>query len=141
MKIPRAVRNKNPGNIERNDIRWLGMSDDQRNDDRYVVFDSVVYGVRAMAKVLLTYQSEYHLKTVRAMIERYAPPSENDTESYSRHVAAHMGVGVTQTVQLKDESERLYLMVEAMISVESGNYQPLSEAIIFEGIDMALEVQ
>lgn len=134
--IPRGIRNKNPGNIERNDIQWLGMSDDQRNDHRFVVFDSIAYGIRAMAKILLTYQSKHHLKTVRAMIERWAPPSENDTKAYARHVAAHMGVGVIQEINLR-EDERLFLMVDAMIAFENSASR-LPEAIVFEGIDMAL---
>lgn len=30
--LPRGIRNRNPGNIERESDRWLGMSADQSSD-------------------------------------------------------------------------------------------------------------
>lgn len=137
MVIPRGISNNNPGNIERNNIEWDGMSDDQRGDDRFCVFDTAEYGIRALCRVLLTYQRKHHLKTVRAMMERWAPPHENDTEAYIRHVAAHMGVGPTQEVQLEDGLFRMGLMAEAIIKHENGE-QPYEEETILAGARMAL---
>ena len=54
----RGIRNNNPGNIDRNATKWQGMADKQ-DDPRFIVFTSPQYGIRAMARVLLTYQSKY----------------------------------------------------------------------------------
>lgn len=137
MNIPRGIRNNNPGNIERNNIQWDGMSDDQRADDRFCIFDTAEYGIRALCRVLLTYQRKHHLKTVRAMIERWAPPHENDTEAYIRHVAGHMGIGPTQTIQLEDGIFQMSMMAEAIIQHENGE-QPYDEETILTGARMAL---
>lgn len=43
--------------------------------------------------LLHTYQKRYGLQTIRQMISRYAPPSENDTELYINNVSARSGIG------------------------------------------------
>lgn len=135
--LPRGIRNNNPGNIERNATAWDGLADDQRADERFCVFDSAEYGIRALCKILLTYQRKYGLKTVKAMIERWAPPVENDTDAYVARVAEFMSVGAYQEIHLKDNSIQLALMAEAIIGHENGQ-QPYDEATIFAAVDMAL---
>jgi hypothetical protein len=78
----RGLRNNNPGNIDRNTIKWQGMADDQSSDPRFVVFKAPVFGIRALAKTLLAYQNQHGCKTIRQIINRWAPPSENKTEAY-----------------------------------------------------------
>jgi hypothetical protein len=43
----------NPGNIEANGTPWHGEADVQPNS-KYVAFSDPVYGIRALAKTLLT---------------------------------------------------------------------------------------
>lgn len=47
------------------------------------------YGVRAICKCLQTYQTKYHLQTIEQLIERWAPPSENNTKAYINNVSSH----------------------------------------------------
>lgn len=58
-KVPRGIRNNNPGNIThnvtRNVARWWGQSLTQ-NDKHFVEFVDPVWGIRAIAKTLMTYQ-------------------------------------------------------------------------------------
>lgn len=132
----RGLRNRNPGNIVKGDD-WLGLSDDQRGDDRFCVFEHEIFGIRALCKILLNYQKAHGLKTVRAMIERWAPPSENDTVAYVDDVARKMQVGPRQEVRLADDVVLLHRMAEAIIMHENGQ-QPYSDEMIAAGVALAL---
>lgn len=115
---PRGVRNNNPGNIRRSDIRWDGMSATQA-DNNFVCFTAPVWGLRALMKTLLTYQRKHGLKTVEAMINRWAPPLENKTAHYVWHVARAMGVSHRSSVDLR-QPEVLVRMARAIVAHENG---------------------
>lgn len=132
---PRGIRNNNPGNIDRNTTRWDGMAADQ-SDPRFVVFDSPEYGIRALAKVLLSYQRKHGLDTVSKIINRWAPPSENDTGAYAAHVAARVGVGPDDRVSLEDEAVLTALAV-SIIAHENANFG-YQDHIVQAGISLAL---
>lgn len=83
------MRNNNPGNIRHSNGRWLGQSEIQL-DPAFVTFDNMSYGVRALGKLLQTYQSKYKLNTVTQIIGRWAPPNENNTAAYVKAVQAVM---------------------------------------------------
>ncbi len=96
IQSPRGIRNFNPGNIRHaKGTRWQGMSANQ-NDSAFVQFTGPQWGIRAIARTLITYQDKHALRTIRQIISRWAPPSENNTESYIRQVAARVGVAPTR---------------------------------------------
>lgn len=117
---PRGYRNHNPGNIDRTKERWLGMSADQSGDARFAVFDSPEYGIRALLRTLITYYDRHGLKTVRGVINRWAPPVENNTGAYVGHVAAALGVGPDDEIDTHDRDTCLAL-ARAIIRHELGN--------------------
>lgn len=132
----RGERNNNPGNIRPAGYTWLGQSGiDSGTMGSYVIFSSPVYGIRAIAKDLLTKYGR-GLNTVRLIISAYAPPSENPTESYIGAVSASLGVMSTTVLNLRDPST-LTKFVYAIIKHENGRviYSP---AQIAEGVGMAL---
>jgi len=134
-KLPRGIANCNPGNIDRNSIKWQGMAADQSQDSRFVVFTSPEYGIRALGKLLLTYQSKYRLRTVRGIINRWAPPGENDTGAYVEAVAKAVGVDPNATIDL-DTMAVMLPMVKAIIAHENGK-QPYADAVLVAGLRMA----
>lgn len=115
---PRGIRNNNPGNLRRSRIRWDGMSALQK-DDEFVCFTAPVWGVRALMKTLLTYQRKHGLKTIEAMINRWAPPLENKTAHYVWHVARCLGVSHRAPVDLT-RPDMLVRMARAIIRHENG---------------------
>jgi hypothetical protein len=133
--LPRGIRNHNPGNLVRDGTNWKGLSADQTADSRFCVFKEPVWGVRALAKVLLTYRNKHGLKTVAQIISRYAPPVENDTDAYVGAVARALGVSVDDALEL-DEAV-LIQMVKAIIRHENG-HQPYSDSVVVEAVRMAL---
>lgn len=113
-KLPRGVRNFNPGNIELGDP-WQGMRAKQ-TDGRFAQFETPAFGIRAIARTLITYQDKHGIRTVTAAINRWAPPVENDTGSYVRAVQRAVGG------DLVDMHDYQYLrpLVEAIIKHENG---------------------
>lgn len=114
---PRGLRNNNPGNLFYNPHNaWEGQIG---HDERFVRFARMADGVRAMAVVLLNYQAKHMLDTVRRIITRWAPPNENDTATYVRRVAAALGVGADDRIDLSDR-KTLTLLVWAICTYENG---------------------
>lgn len=129
--LPRGIRNKNPGNL-RPGSPWVGALGD--DGDGYLIFDTPENGIRALAKNLLTYYRRHGLDTVAGIINRWAPPSENNTGSYVRAVAAALGVPPDAKINVPAQLEPLTV---AIIRHENG-LQPYSTGTIGEGIRRAL---
>lgn len=115
----RGYRNNNPLNIvysAKND--WAGQIVPS-TDSRFAQFVNMAYGYRAAFRTLRTYINSYGANTLRKIIERWAPPSENDTNSYLTTVANYSGVVPDAT--LSETDTRLKKVVEAMSIVENGS--------------------
>ena len=128
----RGIRNNNPGNIRHGGSQWQGMSA-QQTDPEYVQFDDPAYGIRALALLLKNYQARYGLNTVRGIIDRWAPPSENLTGAYIAHVAKRLGVTPDQPINVQ---ERLVPLVESIILHENG-INPYPADLIAKGVSLA----
>lgn len=133
--VKRGIRNKNPGNIDRTGEKWQGMADDQSADPRFIVFKAPEWGIRALAKVLLSYREKHGRRTVRKIIDRWAPPVENNTGAYINAVAADLGVLADDEVDVRQLDVMLPL-VKAIISHENGE-QPYSDAQLKAGLALA----
>ena len=130
--LPRGIRNNNPGNIKNNpNNRWVGLSPCQ-NDKDFCVFISAKYGIRALSIILRNYQSRYGLKTVKDIINRYAPTIENNTNSYVKSVCQFLEITDTTTIDIGEECVMLCLL-KAIIRHENG-IQPYSNEELLEGI-------
>ena len=132
----RGERNRNPGNLERGNILWQGMAHDQ-TDPRFVVFSDAHYGIRALARVLLSYYRKHDLDTCKQIIDRWAPPSENNTGAYVNHVAQCLGVGIDAPLNVEDP-ETLETLTRAIIAHENGRVA-YNDATIIKAVDSALE--
>ena len=116
-KTTRGYRNRNPGNIEHlADNKWQGLADPP-SDGRFCRFTSHEFGLRALAVLLITYQDRHGLRTLRGIINRWAPPTENDTASYVAAVARQMGVGPDDRIDLH-RHDHLRPLLEAIVAHE-----------------------
>ena len=132
--VPRGIRNHNPGNIRRSADPWQGLAKDQ-NDDAFFQFVEPKWGIRALARVLISYQDRHGLRTVRAIISRWAPPVENKTSSYIDHVARRLNVGADDPLDVHDYRV-LRGLVEAITVHENGE-QPYTDAQLDAGLVLA----
>jgi hypothetical protein len=131
---PRGIRNNNPGNIRRSKDPWQGLAEKQ-TDRSFFRFESAIYGIRALARVLITYQDKHQLRTIKSIIGRWAPKSENNTDAYVRSVAKQSGFDANQKLDLH-RFEHLRPVVEAIIWHENGQ-QPYSEAEVIKALVLA----
>jgi len=131
MNQPRGIRNNNPGNIRHGD-QWVGLATEQE-DPSFCSFIKPEYGIRAMGKILVNYQRRYGINTVRGIINRWAPPVENDTDAYVVHVADVVGVDPDEKVVVADVLAKL---IPVIIKHENGQ-MPYSDEQIAKGIEMA----
>ena len=88
-------------------------------DPVFKQFESLAWGYRAVFMLLHTYRVRHGLRTIREMISRWAPPSENHTEAYIRAVSADTGIGPDEALDTFDPA--VMVPVAAAISrVENG---------------------
>lgn len=116
--MSRGLRNNNPGNIRRSRVRYKGEVRPSRDPD-FKEFSTMAYGYRAVFVLLDTYRSRYGLTTIRQMLNRYAPPTENFTEGYVRFVADYSGVMPDEIVDTRSERD-MKPIVAAMSKIENG---------------------
>lgn len=128
---PRGVRNNNPGNIRKSADDWQGLEpDDRQTDPAFFRFTSAHFGIRAMARILLNYQSKRGLNTLRKLIDRWAPPVENNTSSYVNHVAAFAHVDPDAEINLRAPGLLAAIVTGMIIHENGGSFYP---SAIIEG--------
>ena len=144
MKQSRGIRNNNPLNIRHSADKWQGMSEKQ-TDKAFVQFKSMAYGYRAAWLILQSYYHRFYVQskpfTVRNIISRWAPPKENDTESYIRSVLSIAGIGGKENLlppENVDSYYRLNKLLEAMTCLECGiRMNQVNTEAIFCGYKLA----
>ncbi|EPU9415876.1 hypothetical protein ACV0UJ_005298, partial [Escherichia coli] len=106
MKTPRGIRNNNPGNLDKGSP-WQGLVANP-DEPRFCTFKDPVWGIRALAVTLITYHDKRRAKdgtsidTIREVIERWAPPNENNTDAYINEVSKAVGVTADMIIDLHD---------------------------------------
>ena len=124
--LPRGLRNNNPGNIRRNSDVFQG--EKTSSDREFKQFKSMAYGYRAIFKILSNYGKNYHLKTIRQMIGRWAPENENDTGAYVKAVSDYAGIPADDPIDINDR-EQMIRIVAGMSKVENGREADMSDVI------------
>ncbi|CAJ0896055.1 hypothetical protein R77569_04559 [Ralstonia mannitolilytica] len=113
---PRGIRNNNPGNL--NYVGQAGATREAGPNGRFAVFQTAEDGLMALAHQLRLY-AQRGINSVRAIISKFAPPSENDTQSYIESVSKRLGVDSNATLNVNDPRVMQGLM-DAIIKVENG---------------------
>jgi len=144
----RGIRNNNPGNIDFNQTAfdrdpWLGeVGLENLTFPRFTTFATPVDGIRALCKILLTYHHKRKaadgsvIDTVQEIIDRWAPPVENDTDAYVNHVRELLDVETGEEIDV-DDFDTLVILAKSIIKHENG-VQPYYEQVIKTGVRMAL---
>ena len=121
-KRVRGLRNCNPLNIiKTKNTVWLGQIHTDI-EQTFCQFSEMVYGCRAALKLLRTYYTKYDCTTLRRIISRWAPETENNVLAYVRNVSRMTGIGATTPLPpMKQETREIWVnIVLAMATVECG---------------------
>ena len=136
-KISRGIRNNNPGNIRLSNDPWQGLAKVQ-TDKEFFQFKSMAYGIRAIARTLITYQDKYGIRTIKDFVTRYAPEKENDTANYKACVCGISGFSENQILDFH-QYEDLEPVIRGILFIENGasNYPSFKKYDIDAGLKLA----
>lgn len=135
--LPRGIRNNNPGNLVYTSINWQGkLPLPQNTDKHFEQFTELKYGVRAMYRDILNDISKGK-NTIQSLISEYAPPHENNTQSYVNQVAKAVGYAPNERILNVTESFLLELG-KIIVRIENGAVasQYVTESDLQEGISI-----
>ena len=117
--LPRGYRNNNPVNIRISSNKWNGKVS-PNTDGAFEQFIDLVHGYRA-ALILLRGKGYINggINTIRKMITKFAPATENYTDRYIANVSRMTGID-PDTVISRNDRDALTRIVYAMSIVENG---------------------
>lgn len=118
--IPKGIRLCNPCNIRYTPNVWVGEVRPSL-DPQFKQFRSMAYGYRAALLLVRNYVRKYGCDTIKSIVTRWAPPSENSTSAYVKAVCKQMG-GIYDEAYVIDPAneEVMCALVAAMSYVENG---------------------
>lgn len=126
-RLPRGYRNNNPLNIRYNkNNNWQGKIQ-ANTDGAFEQFLTMPYGYRAALYLLRKYIKDYGCNNVGAIINKWAPPSENNTQAYINNVCNIVNeLTGAQTLTpftyvSPTDKDTLCNMAYAMSIIENGN--------------------
>lgn len=120
-----ADRFNNPGNL-----RWAeGYSSENTRSGKFAVFPTLDEGVLAATKQLQIYGAK-GINTVGDIVRKWAPPKENNTAEYIRHVVKTTGFNENQKLNLNDPQVIAKLI--SAISQKEGAGSRVSESTVIQ---------
>ncbi|WP_342741292.1 structural protein [Xenorhabdus japonica] len=108
------------------------MPHDPKIEKRFCRFESEIYGIRALMKLLTNYHKNGY-QTVYRMIDRWAPNVENNTSAYINGVAKALSVDPHQVLNI--DKPTLIALAKSIIRHENGQ-QPYSDDIFTRAFEM-----
>lgn len=133
--VAKGERLHNPGHIRRSNDKWQGL-DPVQKDKAFFTFKGPEWGIRAMATILITYQDKHGYSTIKDIINRWAPPSDNNpTIAYASFVASKAGKSVSTTVNMHKFEDAMPI-IKAMVQFELGS-NPYDDATYEYGLRLA----
>ncbi len=112
--IPRGIGNNNPGKLEFHDQPGAVPED---GPGRFAHFGTMSQGIAALARQLRLYGLRGE-NTIRSIISKYAPSSENDTQGYIDFLSKKMGFSADQPLNLSD-AQTLRSMIRGISDLET----------------------
>jgi len=129
---PIGIRHNNPGNLRPSGDKWRGAIGEERG---FLIFDSPLHGLRAMARNIKSQQRKHGLRTISSMMQKYAPESENDTQAYIEFISKSTGFSAYEQLDLTNNLIVVKLMAP-MIRMENGS-NPYSSELMNQAVQLA----
>lgn len=133
--MTRGYKNNNPLNMRHDNDKWQGEVVPSQ-DAAFKQFKSMAWGYRAAFKLLHNYQKNNGCRILSDFINRWAPPSENNTSAYVSTVAKRAGISDVSQIDTMD-GDTMRAVVSAMSYVENGI--PANEADVAAGWELFMQ--
>ena len=135
--LPRGIRNNNPLNIRRNKDQWQGMKKEQ-TDPSFCQFENLAYGWRAAFRLLTrTYYHAYRLFTIRAIVNKWAPPNENNTRAYVENVSRLTGIAPDEPLGIPSDRPAHWIALGAAMAIQENGITSIDWFAMLRGWEMA----
>ena len=137
MSLPRGIRNNNPLNIRRTGKdQWKELSKTQ-SDRSFCQFETLEWGWRAAFYLLTrTYYHKYRLYTIRGIVSRWAPSSENDTRAYIENVSRLTGISPDEPLGIPSEQPARWMMVGVAMAIQENGTTSIDYFAMLRGWEM-----
>ena len=133
MNLPRGIRNNNPLNIRRGKDQWQGLKV-QQTDAQFCQFESLEYGWRAAFYLLTrTYYHKYRLYTIRMIINKWAPPNENQTARYIENVCRLTGIAPDEPIGIPSVQPARWIAVGRAMAIQECGMEGLDDFAMLRG--------
>ena len=133
--LPRGIRNHNPLNIRRSKDKWKGLRA-QQTDAQFCQFESLEWGWRAAFCLLTrTYYHTYRLFTIRKIIQKWAPPNENNTRAYIDNVSRLTGIGPDEPIGIPSDKPSRWMAVGVAMAIQENGTESLDYFAMLRGWD------
>ena len=135
--LPRGIRNNNPLNIRRSKDQWQGMRREQ-TDPSFCQFENLAYGWRAAFRLLTrTYYHTYRLFTIRAIVNKWAPPNENNTRAYVENVSRLTGIAPDEPLGIPSDKPGRLIALGAAMAIQENGITSIDWFAMLQGWEMA----
>mgnify|MGYP003121828685 CR=1 FL=1 len=113
--VPLGIRQNNPGNIR----PGAGFYGETGQGGGYATFGTEDEGLRALARLMATYDDEYGINTLRGFASRFAPRSDNKLsfDNYVSYLGSTLGLDPDEEFDLKARRADL---IPAVVGFEQG---------------------
>jgi len=115
LSLPRGLRNNNPFNLIKTDIKWNGKLKNS-SDSKFEQFENYFYGLRA-GMIDLRTDIKKGKNTLFDLMHEFAPSSENDTTAYIKRLATATGLSPTDALTF----DAIPVLSMRIIEVENGS--------------------
>jgi hypothetical protein len=129
--LPLGLRNNNPGNLRPSSGAWQGQIGTNQN---FVVFEDISWGIRAFATNFYSSVKKHNTDTIRKYIKRYAPESENDTNTYIKYVSDSVGISADEPIPTDMETLKKILRAQMEVELGKRNADLVTDEDINEGL-------
>ena len=108
-----------------------------QTDGAFVQFKSLDYGWRAAFYLLTrTYYHKYRLYTIRGIVSKWAPESENNTKAYIANVSRLTGINPDEPIGIPSEKPSRWMMVGVAMAIQENGTDSLDYFAMLRGWEM-----
>ena len=106
------IGRNNPFNIRDNKRnKWLGQIGSCKG---FCEFSQMDFGIRAVVIIVMVNYRRFGFKTISSIINRFAPPSENNTDNYIRFLTSHTEIAPLASLESEDQYCRVLVAMSQM---------------------------
>ena len=110
----------------------------EQTDPSFCQFENLAYGWRAAFRLLTrTYYHTYRLFTIRAIVNKWAPPNENNTRAYVENVSRLTGIGADEPLGIPSDKPGRWIALGAAMAIQENGITSIDWFAMLRGWEMA----